>query len=477
MVFRAINRGALHRAAVAASVVLGGILLAGQGVAPVQAATVCATDPCPTDPNPLQFLSPLNGAVSTTGKFMVVGSATLAETVEVYAWRDGTPESDRTLLCTSAVMLDPATYQLRWGCGEVTLARGNYTITAFSASYATSVTVTVNIPVAFTVDDPEQFSTVDTATPTISGHGTPGETVTVAAEPGGPALCTATIAEDTTWSCVVPPLTDGSHNLALRLGTTEQGLVIFTVAVPPTISSPASGATLPVGSITFSGTAAPSAQVLVWKMVGGARDSQLCSVTSDSAGLWTCSYVATASDAGPFTVMASTTLDSALVDFTIEADTPEPPVITSPAPNSTVTTATPTVSGTAAPGAQVTITTSEGGDPVCTTTADDSGAWSCTVSELPDGDVTLYVTAGDGETVSVAITVATESDGDGEGEGEGEGEGDGDGDGTTASPEQLARTGSESSSSALGLGLVFGMILTGSALLVARNRRSTAPRR
>ncbi len=465
MVVRAINRGALHRAAVAASVVLGAILLAGQAVAPAQAAGPV--------PPALSFLSPLTGSVSTTGTFMVVGKATdPTDMVEVYAWRDGTPESDRTLLCVSPVALDHATSQNRWGCGEVTLANGSYTLSAISGNspFITSVTVTVNIPVAFTVDGPEQFSTVDTATPTVSGHGTPGETVTVAAEPGGPALCTATIAEDTTWSCVVPPLTDGSHNLALRLGTTEKGLVIFTVAVPPTISSPASGVTLPVGSITFSGTAAPSGPVLVWKMVGGARDSQLCSATADSAGLWTCSYVATASDAGPFTVMASTALDSALVDFTIEADAPEPPVIASPAPNSTVTTATPTVSGTAAPGAQVTITTSEGGDPVCTTTADDSGAWSCTVSELPDGEVTLYVTAGDGDTVSVAITVATESDG-------GEGDGEGDHDGVTAVPDQLARTGSESSSSVLGLGLVFGMILAGSALLIARNRRSAAPRR
>ncbi len=67
--------------------------------------------------------------------------------------------------------------------------------------------------------------------------------------------------------------------------------------------------------------------------------------------------------------------------------------ITSPAAGATVTT-TPTVSGTSEPDAAVTVDAS--GTAICTATASDSGAWSCTPSApLGDGAYTLTATAAD----------------------------------------------------------------------------------
>jgi hypothetical protein len=71
-----------------------------------------------------------------------------------------------------------------------------------------------------------------------------------------------------------------------------------------------------------------------------------------------------------------------------------PPVaITAPAAGATVP-ASPTVSGTAEPGAAVTV--ADGATPVCAATADDAGVWSCTApAALASGSHTLVASAKD----------------------------------------------------------------------------------
>jgi hypothetical protein len=89
-------------------------------------------------------------------------------------------------------------------------------------------------------------------------------------------------------------------------------------------------------------------------------------------------------------------------------DFPPPAAITSPSAGSTVST-TPTISGTSEPDASVTVTA--GSTTICTATASDSGAWSCTPSTaLADGAYTLTATATDAlaspvTSPSVQITV------------------------------------------------------------------------
>jgi hypothetical protein len=74
-------------------------------------------------------------------------------------------------------------------------------------------------------------------------------------------------------------------------------------------------------------------------------------------------------------------------------DFPPAVAITSPAAAATVTT-TPAVSGTSEPDATVTVDAS--GKAICTATASDSGAWSCTpATPLADGAYTLTATAAD----------------------------------------------------------------------------------
>ncbi len=74
-------------------------------------------------------------------------------------------------------------------------------------------------------------------------------------------------------------------------------------------------------------------------------------------------------------------------------DFPPPAAISAPAAGATVT-ATPTVSGTSEPDATVTVKAD--GTGVCTATASDSGAWSCTPSAgLAGGPHTLTATAAD----------------------------------------------------------------------------------
>jgi hypothetical protein len=74
-------------------------------------------------------------------------------------------------------------------------------------------------------------------------------------------------------------------------------------------------------------------------------------------------------------------------------DFPPPVAITGPDAGATVTT-TPTVSGTSEPDATVTV--NAGGGAICTATASDSGAWSCTASAaLADGAASLTATATD----------------------------------------------------------------------------------
>ncbi|MCW2936825.1 MAG: Cable pili-associated 22 kDa adhesin protein, partial [Actinomycetia bacterium] len=81
-------------------------------------------------------------------------------------------------------------------------------------------------------------------------------------------------------------------------------------------------------------------------------------------------------------------------------DFPPAVAITSPSAGATVTT-TPIVSGTSEPDATVTVTV--GSTTICSATASDSGAWSCTPSTpLTDGSATLTATASDA--VASAVT-------------------------------------------------------------------------
>jgi hypothetical protein len=75
-----------------------------------------------------------------------------------------------------------------------------------------------------------------------------------------------------------------------------------------------------------------------------------------------------------------------------------PPTVTSPISGTVINDPTPTFTGTAEPGAMITATLQPTGTVLCTTTADAEGNWSCTpTTDLPEGDATIHVVAGDDE--------------------------------------------------------------------------------
>jgi len=90
-----------------------------------------------------------------------------------------------------------------------------------------------------------------------------------------------------------------------------------------------------------------------------------------------------------------------------------PPTVTSPVTGTAINDPTPTISGTAEPGALITVTLEPTGTVLCTAVADPSGNWTCTpTTPIPDGEAEIHVVAGDGaghesDPTVVVITVDT----------------------------------------------------------------------
>ncbi|HEY1086423.1 MAG TPA: Ig-like domain-containing protein, partial [Archangium sp.] len=99
---------------------------------------------------------------------------------------------------------------------------------------------------------------------------------------------------------------------------------------------------------------------------------------------------------GPHAVVAreqGSTNGSISVPFTVDSIAPSAPMVTSPTPNQ-YTSPTPTLAGTAEPGARVEV--SVDGMAVCVTLADGAGAWRCVPpSALADGTHTVTAKATD----------------------------------------------------------------------------------
>ncbi|WP_020657220.1 DUF6923 family protein [Rudanella lutea] len=230
--------------------------------------------------------------------------------------------------------------------------------------------------VAITGPAPNTF--VTTTNPPITGTATPGTSVTLTGGPGttgGP--CVVTASNTGTFTCTSLTFTPGSQTVtAIACTSVGCGTAIssFSVVAPPTlIVDPVP----PTGPTT--GTATPDAQIVITDPSG----RTLCTTTASSSGSYSCpvtlppsltNIIVTACNLAGCTSQTVTPLPSLTV---------APPV--SPGPP------TQPITGTANPGAQITIT---GPGPVtlCTTTASSSGTFSCPVT-LPPGETNLTVTA------------------------------------------------------------------------------------
>jgi MYXO-CTERM domain-containing protein len=159
------------------------------------------------------------------------------------------------------------------------------------------------------------------------------------------------------------------------------------------VLSPANGAQVNTATPVISGTAAPGSTVTVFidgTNVGTAPVSASGSWTFPSPTLGEGAHTvnATASDPAGNTSAVSNTNT-----FTVDTLPPAAPVVSLPTEGDVVGTATPVISGTAAPGSTVTVFID--GTQVGTTTADSSGNWTFTSPALADGPHTVTATATD----------------------------------------------------------------------------------
>ncbi|GIT80758.1 hypothetical protein LLS1_24270 [Leifsonia sp. LS1] len=234
--------------------------------APVKLTTPVA-DAKLSDPNPVFTGTGQAGATITvagsSGK--VIASTTVG--------------SNGTWKATSTIALGDGSY-----VGTVTQNASGVTSTA---KYSFTMIKHVNV----TLTSPALNSTVTSTTPTFSGKGTPGATISVKGS-SGKVVASTTVASNGTWSATSTiTLVKGTYVGTVNQtadGNTDSTPYQFTLnpAAPVsvlTLTSPASGATVTTTSPTFIGTGAPGATI---KVVGNSG-KVLATTTVGTDGKWT----------------------------------------------------------------------------------------------------------------------------------------------------------------------------------------------
>lgn len=278
------------------------------------------------------------------------------------------------------------------------------------------------------------------STPTLAGNSAGVATITIILQDsnGAPiATLMPSIGADGSYTIDTSMLPDGMYTASVA-GVGPMGLPVpgptvgFTVdTVDPivVISAPTMGTLTNDDTPTISGTAEAGLTVtVVVSDVNGVV--QTIDVVADAMGVWTLDTSALAE--GEYTV-AATTQDgagnpSAPATTSFEVDVTAPVVaLTAPTDGALLNDNTPTISGTAEPGAQVsvTVTDANGGVQTLTSPVDGSGNWSIDSALIPDGTTSISVVSIDDagntsvpdsvtieiDTIAPALNVATPLDG------------------------------------------------------------------
>ncbi|MCB9661285.1 MAG: hypothetical protein H6726_26790 [Sandaracinaceae bacterium] len=276
----------------------------------------------------------------------------------------------------------------------------NPTVTEFttcSAGVCTAAAMCAAVQV--TITSPADQSVSNNNTPTLTGTGTPGATIELSLDMGGPL--TTTVDASGNWSLTLSsPLEDGGHgllaiiNVALLSDTDMVNFAIDTMT-DVAITAPADGSTSLDATPTITGTGEPGATVVV--SIDG---TEVGTTTVDGNGAWTVTPSTPLTNGQHDVEVVATDVAgnsaSDAVTFTVDSNTDV--AITQPANGSVTSDNTPTVSGTAVPGASVEVTIVVDGSDVSlgTVIADASGNWSVDVtSALLDGTYTVTATATD----------------------------------------------------------------------------------
>ena len=349
--------------------------------------------------------APVAPVISTPATGGFTGSTTPTFTGTGIAGYTVTVAEGTTNLCTATVTAGGT-----WTCNSTTLTVATHTVTAVQidgagiyspVSNTVAFTIDVTAPAAPVISAPANGTLTGNRTPAISGTGEPNATITV--RDGATPVCTATVTAGGTWSCTSASLADGPHPLRAtqtdRAGNASPASTAINLTVDgtapaaPVVTAPATGSSTNVTTPTASGTGEPGATVTVRE--GAAT---ICTAVVAAGGAWSCSAavalgagshtwsVTQADAAGNVSAASSTT-------FTVDTTAPAAPVISAPTAGGSLTTATPTVTGTAESGSTVRVY--DGATLVCTTTASAGGAFSCPTSALTDGAHVLTAKATD----------------------------------------------------------------------------------
>ncbi|MDR0286023.1 MAG: Ig-like domain-containing protein, partial [Propionibacteriaceae bacterium] len=256
-------------------------------------------------------------------------------------------------------------------------------------------TLDVTAPAAPVVTAPAPGATVGDATPTLTGTGEPGATVTVS--DGTDDLCTATVAPGGTWSCTpATALDEGPVTLVVTqtdpagnesAARTVSLTVDTTPPAAPVVTAPAAGALVTTATPTIAGTGEAGATVTV--MDG---PTPVCTTTVGPDSTWSC-VVPTALGEGPHT-LSVTQADTAgnvspAATRTVTVDTVAPGVPAVTTANATVIAGT--VPAPVEAGVTVTVTYPTSGGPATVTADVDpaTGTWSvATPADAISGAVT-----------------------------------------------------------------------------------------
>jgi hypothetical protein len=293
---------------------------------------------------------------------------------------------------------------------------GSYTITATDAlgnTATATTTVDTKTPDAPVITSPADGSTLGDSTPTVSGTGEAGATITVTDSTGKP-VCTATVAEDGNWTCTPGQVADGTYTVHAtqtdKASNASAASNSITVTIDTTIpsaviiSAPVADAVLNNASPALTGTGEAGANVTVTEPGSSGSSTTVCSATVAADSSWSCTPTTKLAE-GTHTLSvtqtdkAKHTSTATTVTFTVDTVAPDAP---------SVTTATETlVSGTAEADSTITIsyTLADGTALSPTAVANSEGSWSATLTQPAPVGATISVTATDlASNVSAAAT-------------------------------------------------------------------------
>jgi uncharacterized repeat protein (TIGR01451 family) len=350
-------------------------------VSPLSAAVSAVVDRSSPAPVLAALVSPTSATTVT-----VSGTAEAGATVTVYV--DGVSAGTTTAAGDGSFSLPVGVAEgSRAFTASAVDALGN--ASQLSAAVTTVVDRSSPAPVLAALASPTSATTI-----TVSGTAEAAATVTVYVD--GVSAGTTTAAGDGTFSLIVS-VAEGARSVTASavdaLGNASATSVAASVVVDWTAPAPPSLAALAsptsATTVTVAGTAEPGATVAI--LVDG---SVVTTLVAAGDGTFSVSVVlgegshavtATASD------VAGTSVESSSRTVVVDLTAPAAPSVTAPASGSVVIAGAVIVSGTAEPGATVSVTVN---GTVATDVAASDGTFSIPVT-LPAGDWSASVTATD----------------------------------------------------------------------------------